>query len=170
MHRAGSVQCLPWVPRVAYAENVFTHRVSPQPQKQSCSTSNLLNDFNLNFLLCVWVFCSNAYVSCVCLIPMEVRRGHWMSWDWSYSYELPCGRWELNPCPLEEWPVLLNTESSLKSLLLFLIVCMCVRGVCARCLQRPDSDNRTPGVGVIDSCKLPVSAGNRTWVLCDLSL
>jgi hypothetical protein len=66
-----------------------------------------------------------------------------------------CGCWELNPSPVEEQLVPLNTESSLQSLLLFLIMCMYVRGTCARCLQRPESGNRRPEAGVIDSCELP---------------
>jgi hypothetical protein len=30
------------------------------------------------------------------------------------SCELPCGCWELIPCPLEEWPVLLPAEGGFK--------------------------------------------------------
>ena len=47
----------------------------------------------------------------VYIVPLEVRRGHWIPWNkWT---ELLCGCWELNPCPLQEQPVLLTTEPPL---------------------------------------------------------
>lgn len=33
--------------------------------------------------------------------------------SWSYSSELPCGRWKANSSPLEEPPMLLTTEPTL---------------------------------------------------------
>lgn len=38
------------------------------------------------------------------------------------SWELCCGSWELNPAPLEEQPVLLNSEPSLQPLVLFFLI------------------------------------------------
>jgi hypothetical protein len=45
----------------------------------------------------------------VCLVSMEARRGGWIPWNWSYSYEPLFWCWGLNPSPLEEQPVLLTT-------------------------------------------------------------
>lgn len=62
--------------------------------------------------MCVDILTASMYAS-VCLVPMEVRRQHWISWNWSYHCEIPCECWELNSGPLEELPVLLIAESSL---------------------------------------------------------
>ena len=50
-----------------------------------------------------------------CFRPIGVLS--WVSGppERNYSYELPCGCWELNLGPLEEQPVLLTTEPSLQS-------------------------------------------------------
>lgn len=42
----------------------------------------------LFFILCVWVVLPGMY--------MEAKRGHWIPWGWSYSFEQPCGCWQLN--------------------------------------------------------------------------
>lgn len=50
------------------------------------------------FILCVWVFfCMCVYAPCACLLHTDSRRGHQISLNWSYSCELPCASWELNP-------------------------------------------------------------------------
>lgn len=90
------------------------------------------------FVLCIWVFyvyeclmymsvyvyeclsmyisvyiyecfaCSYVFASYVCLVPVEVRRGHQIPWTWDHGWLLaPCGCWELNPGLLQEQLVLL---------------------------------------------------------------
>ena len=47
----------------------------------------------------------------VCLAPMEVRRGHWITWTGvTEDYKFLGESWESNP---EEQPVLLTDEPSL---------------------------------------------------------
>lgn len=65
------------------------------------SVFNLL----LYLILCVsvevsWVY---VYVSHVCLVPTQVRRGHWTPWNWGYR-QLRAAMWvlELNLGPLED--------------------------------------------------------------------
>ena len=50
----------------------------------------------------------------ICVISTDTRRGHWNTWNWSNSYELPCGCRELNLGPLEEQAVPLSFEPSLQ--------------------------------------------------------
>lgn len=43
--------------------------------------------FTLEFIFCVWEYC----LYCVCasfvvLMSMKTRRGHWISWKWSYRW------------------------------------------------------------------------------------
>ena len=42
----------------------------------------------------------------VYLVPMEVRRGWQIPWDWNEGWEPLCGCWESNLCPLHEQQVL----------------------------------------------------------------
>lgn len=51
---------------------------------------------------------------CTVCQPCEIgaRRGHWIL-EVTYGCKLPCGWWELNPGPLQEWWVLLTDEPSL---------------------------------------------------------
>lgn len=30
--------------------------------------------------------CTSVYQVCVCLVPMEARRGYWIPWDWNYRW------------------------------------------------------------------------------------
>lgn len=48
----------------------------------------------------------------VCLLPTEVKRGH-QSYE-LHSCELPCGYWELNLCPLVDYPVFLSASGEAK--------------------------------------------------------
>lgn len=32
------------------------------------------------------MFCSYVCVPCVCLVPEELRRGHWILWSWGYGW------------------------------------------------------------------------------------
>lgn len=52
-----------------------------------------------------------------CLVPTEVKRGHWIPWSLDSSYKLPCGYWEPNPGPLEG-QVHLMAELTLQPLIL----------------------------------------------------
>lgn len=45
----------------------------------------------LKFVLILCVCLHEYCVHLMFAVPMEFRRGHWLSWDWSYSYEQPCG-------------------------------------------------------------------------------
>ena len=57
--------------------------------------------------MCLSVLPTYVFVYCVCLVPIEARRGHQISWNWSYRwlYVSQCEYWEPNPGPLEEQPV-----------------------------------------------------------------
>lgn len=66
-------------------------------------------------ILCVWVFWLPVCICLTCLVWVEARRG---PWNWSYSYELPSGCWELNLGPLQSnkcsWPLIhLSSPSAL---------------------------------------------------------
>lgn len=53
----------------------------------------------------------------VCSVPLEARRGHWITWTWSYKQlwaAMWC--WELNVVALEEKPVLLTIRPCLRVL------------------------------------------------------
>lgn len=46
-------------------------------------------------------------------VPIEARRGHWITWNWSYQQlgaTMWC--WELNVAAMEEKPVLLTIRPS----------------------------------------------------------
>lgn len=52
------------------------------------------------FILYAWDFCLCLYmcVPCVCLVPMQTRRGHWISWNWiTNGCKPPCG-WQNRAC------------------------------------------------------------------------
>lgn len=68
------------------------------------------------FILCLSVLHTCASVHHVHPGPPEARKGHQISWNWSYSFELPRGCWESNPGLLEEQPALLNWRLSRLSL------------------------------------------------------
>ena len=56
--------------------------------------------FNLFFnLLCMGISVCRCTM---CAAPKQARTECYISWNWSYSCELPCGCWELNLHPLEE--------------------------------------------------------------------
>lgn len=56
----------------------------------------------------------SSCVSFVCLAPSEVKEGlRSPATGVPEGSQLPCGCWALNPCPLEEQPVLLTAEPSL---------------------------------------------------------
>jgi hypothetical protein len=86
-----------------YTEKPF---LDPPPNKK------VKNDL---FSTCICFVC----ILCWCLVPSEARRGHWIPWIWSYSFELPRWCWELNPGPLEEQPLLFLIAPSLKPIWLF---------------------------------------------------
>lgn len=69
---------------------------------------------NVVFVLCEWVFVATNVCVPVHSVPIEARRGHWITWNWSYQQlgaTMWC--WELNVAALEEKPVLLTIRSSL---------------------------------------------------------
>lgn len=55
---------------------------------------------NIKNILCTLMFCL-----CVCVCVSGLL---WLGLQ--NSFELPCWCWELNPSPLEEWPVLITAE------------------------------------------------------------
>lgn len=52
----------------------------------------------------VWLLCIGVLLACMSV------QGCQISWDWSFSLELPCGFWKLNPCLLEEQSMLLTSR------------------------------------------------------------
>lgn len=55
---------------------------------------------------------------CVCLFPIEVRKGYYIIWNWGpEGCEPPCGCLEINQNPFQGWPVLLTSELSVNSCL-----------------------------------------------------
>lgn len=54
-------------------------------------------------------------VTHVCTVPCEVRRGRWISWDWSYK-QLEATLWVLGTqqSPLHEQPGLLTADLPLQ--------------------------------------------------------
>lgn len=60
------------------------------------------------------IFPACMFLHCVHLVPVEVRGGHWIPWNWSTDVcESPCGFWEPNMGSLEEQLKILNSEPSL---------------------------------------------------------
>jgi hypothetical protein len=55
--------------------------------------------------LCVWVSCPHMSVYCLLSVPLEVKRGHQILWNWSY-------RWLSNPGALS---VFLTAKPSLQA-------------------------------------------------------
>lgn len=47
------------------------------------TVSVFYNERFLNFIVCV-VFCLDTCAQCACLVPMEAKKGHRISWNWSY--------------------------------------------------------------------------------------
>jgi hypothetical protein len=81
------------------------------------------------------VSCLHVYLGSTCT-PSH-HGGHKRTWNplelWLDGHEPPCGRWELNPGPLEEQQVSLTAEPSLQShkdgfvlILSYLGFCPCV--------------------------------------------
>lgn len=57
-----------------------------------------------------------TYISAphICLVPVEVRKEHWVLWNGlTGGYEPSCRSWELNPGSLQEQPMLFAAEPSL---------------------------------------------------------
>lgn len=54
--------------------------------------------------------CMYICVSCACLVPMEVRIGCHIPWNWNCGWL--CGCWELKLRPLQEQHVFLTSETS----------------------------------------------------------
>lgn len=50
------------------------------------------------------------WILCKCLVYMEARLRHLISWNWSYRWLLATRCWESNPGPLEKQPVPETTE------------------------------------------------------------
>jgi hypothetical protein len=76
--------------------------------------------------VCMYEYALHAY-----LVPLEVRRGWQVPWNWNYRWLwATSGYWNLNPDPVEKHQVLLTAEPSLQPLLLgflcFTSVCVCV--------------------------------------------
>ena len=47
--------------------------------------------FKSYFILCEYLFsCMYVCTSCSCLVPAEVSRGYWRSWNWNYE-----GLWDV---------------------------------------------------------------------------
>ena len=57
--------------------------------------------------MCLSVLPTYVFVYCVCLVPIEARRGHQVPPNWIYGggCQSPCRCWELNMGPLEKQPV-----------------------------------------------------------------
>ena len=78
------------------------------------------------------------------------------------SYKLPCGFWELDPGPLQEYPPLITAKPLLQPLFLFsscaracafVSVCVCV---CVLCMgtqwpQKPEEGIGSPGVSCLQA-------------------
>lgn len=58
----------------------------------------------LSYLICISILTAFAYAPNVCLDL----------WNYNYSYEPQCGRWEWNLRPLQKKRALLNPESFLQ--------------------------------------------------------
>lgn len=74
-------------------------------------------DLNFLLILCVWVF-DGMYVcvSCICLVPVGVRKGViFLGTGVMKNCKLPCGAWESNPGPLNQQPLLLANDPSQQS-------------------------------------------------------
>lgn len=41
--------------------------------------------FYLRFYLCACFACTYIHAPCECPVPMEIRRGHQITWNWSYK-------------------------------------------------------------------------------------
>jgi hypothetical protein len=52
----------------------------------------------------------------MCTGVLPARAYVRIPWNRNYTYKMPCGCWELNFGPLEEYLVLLSTEPSLQHL------------------------------------------------------
>lgn len=80
-----------------------------------------INSLILSFLILLFILsdecfgwmCTHA-LQHVCLVLVEGRRGHQISWNLSFRWLL-CRYWESNPGPLQQHLVPLSTEPSLQS-------------------------------------------------------
>lgn len=64
--------------------------------------------------LCVWVFAYKyCWVSHMCLIQKEAKRGDTLELELQTLVELPCACWETSPDPAEEQSGLVTAEPSL---------------------------------------------------------
>ena len=118
-------------PQTVTSNGSYRQTFLPASPPPSCPLSPSLDFFVFVFkYLCA--ACMYTCPSCLCLVPTEALRGHWIPWNWSYRCcEPPYGFWELNPSPLQEQLVLLTpgTLSFVEVLLLlvfFLFVCLFV--------------------------------------------
>ncbi|EDM03620.1 rCG61510 [Rattus norvegicus] len=64
----------------------------------------------------------------MCLVTLEAKRGHWNPWNW--RCELSRGSWEWNLGVLEDQPVPLITELSLKPLFCPQTLCLWFSPLC----------------------------------------
>jgi hypothetical protein len=78
------------------------------------------NGFVVAVLMCMGVLPVDMSMHHKHAVPAKARRQYCIRWDW--TCEPLCRFWESNPGPLEEQPVVLTTESSLQTHVLFACV------------------------------------------------